>query len=550
MDGLPFCVYNKNQKLKDSGQASGKRCRVKELDEGAKRSLLEKLGLIYASAVLVWMPLYLYNGYIRLIAGKAAMFYVLTIAFCGAALWLTKPKRSLWLSLQGEDGWLLSLCILFLVSTFVSKDKGTAFWGVRERSNGLLMMLCCAGGFFLLRGVLKREHVQLLLRFFLGTAAVTAGIAWLNYFKIDPLDTYYSLRPAKADLFLSTVGNTNFFGAYIAMAAAAALFLCVKAKTQKKCLQFGGLAVFLASALFPASSDAAWLGFYAAAILMLCLKETTGKEVCRLFSVAGLVLAVGALAGIAARFVPVLSRFHVLSSVAERPVIALSAAFLLFLAAAFVRRSKKRFALLFRIVAVLAIAGLLLLFYLANCTDVSLGVLQDALTLGPTWGSNRGYVWGRLWYSFNWYFTPQEKMFGVGPDGVNGVLNPAYTPYIVAYNGATFDSAHNVYLQMLLSCGGPALVCWCAFLLFWFWRGLKRRSAAAMAMMVYAVQAFFSIDMPAVLPILFIMAALTDLAENEQPEKMETVKGSQLAFWTFLAGIGATLLVPLFLRKM
>ncbi len=548
MDGLPFCVYNKTNKQagpKDGGQ---KGCRVKNLGENEKSGLLTRLGLVYAAAVFVWLPLYLYNGYIQLITGKAALFYILTLGFCAAALWIGRPKRSLWLLLQGEDGWLLSLCGLFFLSTLLSKDKGTSFWGVRERSNGLLMMLCCAGGFFLVRAALRREHAELLLRFFLGAAAVSAGIGWLNYFKIDPLDTYYSLRPEKADLFLSTVGNTNFFGAYIAMAAAAALFLCAKAQDPRRSFAFGALAVFLASALLPASSDAAWLGFYAAAMLLLCLKKTTGREVSRVFTVAALVLLVGALAGIAARFFPVLSRFHVLSSVAGRPAFACAAALVLLLAALLVHKSQRKFAALFRVAAVLLILGIVLLFYLANCTGFPLGVLQDALTFGPGWGSNRGYVWGRLWYSFNQYFTPQDKMFGVGPDGVNGVLNPAYTPYIIALNSNTFDQAHNVYLQLLLSCGGPALFCWCVFLLQWMIRGFQKRSAAAMAVLVYSVQAFFSIDMPAVLPLCFVLAALTDLPPKEENAPAQPLKQGQLLFWTLLSGGAAAFLTGLLLR--
>src|SRR5699024_404752 len=70
-------------------------------------------------------------------------------------------------------------------------------------------------------------------------------------------------------------------------------------------------------------------------------------------------------------------------------------------------------------------------FILCNAFHWSLGPLDSLFQFGPQWGSNRGYVWGRLMYRYFTEFSPLEELFGIGPDMVNDLINPVYTQYIV-----------------------------------------------------------------------------------------------------------------------
>lgn len=512
-------------------------------DQSKKILRLDLLGAAFGAALFLWLPLYLYNGYVGLINGKASMLYLLTLAFGLCILAALVQKRPLGLAKRlrgGGIGWLAAMCVCALVSTLVTaQDPKVAFLGLAGRANGLLMLLVCTAAVVLLRLTVTQNGMQAILKTFLRTAAVAAVIGWLNYFWIDPLDCFYSLRSDMKPLFLSTVGNTNFFGAYIAMAAAAALWGLMRCRTKRELCRCRVLAVLLISALFPASSDGAWIAFYVAAALILCSRESTGKSAARVMFVGALSLLAGAAAGTLAKFVPVHHTMNNLSAPAKSPVLALLLAVLLVGAAWWLQQYKGVTSKLFRIVFLLAALAAAMLIVLANFTSIPLGKLGELLTFGPRWGSNRGYVWGVLFNHYFEFFDFEQKLIGVGPDGVNAIINPRYTDYIQALNRGTFDSAHNVYLQQLLCGGILGLLCWCGFWVNRLCKAFRSGSIWAPVLVVYCVQAFFSIDMPCILPLAFAAAAMTGAAEQN-----DNLNECRVLGWGILAGIGVSLLVP------
>ncbi|MDO5602486.1 MAG: O-antigen ligase family protein, partial [Oscillospiraceae bacterium] len=482
-----------------------------------------RAGTVYAAAVLFWLPLYLYNGYLQLIDGKAALFYFFTI-LCGAfvCVCLARAGRMG----RGRDLsflWLLGLCAVYGVSTLLSPDAHTAFWGLAGRDNGFLMLLMCSAGYFIVKTTVRAADVRFLLVAFLAGAVCTAAVGWLNYFMCDPFDVYYAVPPQEGHVFLSTVGNTNFFGGLMAMSAPAALYACAHAEKKKALYGYGAAAAVLCGALIPAGSDGAWFGFIIAAGVLLCAKKTGPRQAARIFAAGGCVCLIGGVTGFAAAALPVRGPLRTFSALICRPQAAVVGGIVCGLLFLWLRRRKKSSAGLFRWLAAVAAAGLLLLLIAVNCTALPLGGLEDLLRFGPRWGSNRGYVWDRLCYLFGQELTPLQRLIGVGADGVDALLNPHYTAYITAMNGSTFDSAHNVYLQQLLCGGILGALCWCGF-----WAGrikdaVKAAGFVGPVLAAYAVQAFFSIDMPAVLPLAFVLAALARLPAA-QPAPLEENK--------------------------
>ncbi len=476
-----------------------------------------------ALALVFWLPLYLNNGYVKLIAAKTTFVYLAVSLCCAAAvieMLLSRSVPAAKLRTAGAAA-LLGWCAISIFSTVMARDRHTAVYGLNGRANGLLMLLACSAAFFVTVLFVEKKAADFLMNGFLLSACLVSVIGWLNYFGCDPLDVYYSIQPEQRHMFLSTIGNINFFGTFAVMAAGVSIEKLMRAEEKRDTLLYGAASVLLCSALIPANSDAAWLALAAVCAAILCRKKLAGKCAARLFGMCALVCVCGLLAGVMIRLVPVIAPLRTISALIAKPAAAAAGGVLCAATAVLLYKKEKAVRFVRPAILVLLCVAVLAVFAV-NVLDISLGAADGMLRFGPAWGSNRGYVWGRLLYVYGDELSPLQKLFGVGPDGVNALINPHYTDYIKAMNGSTFDSAHNEYLQCLLCSGAAGLLCCCAF---WFCavrRGRKNESAAAAALIGYCTASFFSINMPAVLVPAFVLAGLCYAGGDAEPEKKKT----------------------------
>ena len=469
-----------------------------------------------ALAALVLLPLYMMNGYVELIKGKFCLLLVLAFTACLAAPFggkgsrLPKKEAASWLPLP-------VLCAAYAAALAMAEHKQAAFWGIAGRNNGLLLLLACTALYFVVR-----EHAASLPAEGLTAALVfvgcgTTAISLANFFMLDPLDAYYSLLPGKGELFLGTEGNSNFYGALLCLCVPLAAQKLAAAQQKRAGIGWGAALVWLALGLVAAGSDAAWLGAFAGLCLLLCRKKTGSGGTQRLLA-AGAAWGLAAfLLGLAARALPTRTALRTISNAITLPGPALALAGLLAALAAVLYKHPgipawhvARWGV--GTVCVLAAAVLAA----ANLSSVSLGGLEDVLRFSDRWGSNRGFVWSRLWQIWRDDITWPQRLFGLGGDAVYYRLQiDNYADYAKILNGAAFDSAHSEYLQHLLCGGLVGLGAWLAFLEVHIRRGMRTQPGIAAAVLAYAVQAAFSISMPGVLPLVFVLGALC-WAENTQ----------------------------------
>lgn len=497
-------------------------------------------GMIYAAGILAWLPLYLADGYVHLIDYKTLFFYVisaLSVLLCLAAL-LTGRQRAAKPSRTARRyaplAVLGGLCAVYLLNLIPAADRSIALWGLEGRHNGTMMMLMCAVCYCILSHTVRRAQAAVLLRVFLATACAVGLLGWLNYFLIDPLNVYYILDHDTARIFLSTIGNVNFFGALMAMGAALAAGLCLRAQTQREIVVYGAATVVLAVSLIPANSDAAWLGFFAALAVLACGRGLRWEHLARLFCAGAGFFALACMFGFIARALPVRDELNSLSAILSHPIITAIGFLVLLALGILLRGCRRRCTHVLRVCAAALLALFLVLLLLANRTSIPLGPLENILRFSQRWGSGRGYIWGRLLYVYHDELTPLQMLIGAGGDSVNALLNPHYTAYIIAINGQAYDSAHNVYIHHLLCGGALGMGLWIAFWGMRIWAGLRVRNPVAAALAAYCVQAFFSIDMPAVLPAAFALAALAapepDLPDAPAPRRTVVLAGALILF--------------------
>ena len=471
---------------------------------------------VLALMVLLLLPLYMPTGYVGLIDAKFRLLLWLAGLGTAAVLigWGYSRAKGQRRSLPKWDiSWLPLpvLCLSYGIAWWFAEDRTTALWGLDGRRNGLILLLACTVLYLLVRrfggGIPAAYYGRLLA----GAGCVVTLLCWANFFMLDPLGVYYTFLPETGKLFLGPVGNINFYGAYLTLCLPLAVWELLTANDRSDILLWGAAVVCLGSGLLAAGSDAAWLGA-ACAVAVLCMaRRVNGGRLARLCA-AGAAWALCALiAGLAAAHLPIRGELRTISAFVCRPVAALPLAMLLGLAALLLRgKSGLRSWQLIRALGIVLVLGAVGAFAVANLTAVPLGRWEDVLRFSDSWGSNRGFAWQRLWQVWRDDITPFQKLFGLGGDAAAARLkiDDYSVKYMILLNGDTFDSAHNEYLQHLVCGGAVGLAAWLAFLAVSVRKGLRTAPGLAGAILGYAVQAFFSISMPGVLPLVFVLAAL------------------------------------------
>jgi len=125
--------------------------------------------------------------------------------------------------------------------------------------------------------------------------------------------------------------------------------------------------------------------------------------------------------------------------------------------------------------------------------------------LDDDFGSNRGWIWRNAVE-----VIPDNPVFGTGPDTFAQALGEERQTEAIELHGLIHDRAHNVFLQIAVCMGLPALVAYLIFLGSVFIPAIKPAferpilfsfGAAAVS---YFIQSFFSIEGPITTPLFWI----------------------------------------------
>ena len=406
---------------------------------------------------------------------------------------------------------LLLLCLSYTVAWLFAENPAVALWGLQGRYNGLIMLLACTVLYFAVQLTGGGIPAAWFGRLLAGAGCAVTLLCGMNFFMVDPLDAYYSFLPESGELFLGTVGNINFYGAFLDLCLPIAVWELFVTPDSDSARLWGAASVCLGAGLVVAGSDAAWLGAVSAVAVLCMARRITAGRLSRLAYAAAVWALCSGTMGLLARLLPARAEWRTVSKFVTQPMVALILAAVCFVAGGLLRRRPKVNS--WRAVRVLAVAAVVLaavLVLLANFTVVLPQPLTRLLFFDDQWGSNRGFAWKRLWTVWKDDLTPLQMLFGLGGDAANARLNidDYSVKYMMLLNGDVFDSAHNEYLQHLICGGVVGLTSWLAFLGLHVRRGLRTAPGLAAAILGYAVQAFFSISMPGVLPLVFVLAAL------------------------------------------
>ena len=521
----------------------------KQTYEKRARAVVDAVAPMFFVGVAAVYPLFLWNSkYLDITYDKTLFFWIFTALFAGTLLLALifikclnlgaapagdKLPRSLAVS-----KWALAAFLAFglLSALTVSRlpwgesVKDVVWLGYPGRHEGFISFLCYGIVFYIVANLYKPRRWHLLA---VAASAILLSLygvlqfAGIDIFELFPFGQYPAYGPLSA-YFRTTLGNVNIVSAYctfsvILFAALFAvsetffkwdiLYLAASSVSFLLMLIANGDASYVAVAVSMALllpwwlSDSkrlgkisivlagwcaayAWFNFYASSQKELFLLDPSvfawaDQVFLRKFEAADLeILAISALALLA------IGLFLVLI-VEKWPKRAMKIAGIALLPAALV------FGVIFLEIAAVK---------WENDPNNILWQLREILhgNFDDKFGSGRGWVWKR---GFSVLFD--RPVFGAGPDSFYYALGEDLQYESLAVNNVFFDKAHNIFLQIAVCMGLPALLSYLVFLGGLFFSALKKAFGNPLALAFgaaaasYTIQSFFCVEVPLTTPLVW-----------------------------------------------
>ena len=473
-----------------------------------KQDIQTAVSRVYLWLMLLGLPLVLRDGYFDITEVKTVWFAgwsVLFLLFRGAMALQHGAELS---RLRIGDMLALALCVLTLFSSLMSGFFTESFLGTRGRWQGTGMIWIYAALFFAMPEKEIRER-DVFTPLGLGLA-VTGALAVAQHLGWDALGLSAELTAFDRGRYISTLGNINFAGAYLALAVPVTVWRLLYAERGPSRALLAGLSVLGLWAAMAVRSECTVLGLGAALVLMPFLLRGRADALRR-----WALLWPGAAAGMQLYGLLIGwrgARFSALTRILLHPAVSAAMAAFGLLAWLLLRNRREDGArkaagvyggaLLAALL--LAAAGLTLLNTVWR--SVYLGSLGTWLHFSDSWGTDRIKVWR---YCLGLYrdFPLPDKLLGGGC----GILVRLDVSRRI-FPDAILDAAHSEYLQILLNWGALGLIAWLGWLGFTFRDILRQGEPLALALLAgllgYAVQAAVNIAQTPGIALFFLLFAI------------------------------------------
>lgn len=502
---------------------------------------------IFAMVILAVFPLVYRDYYFDILNYKtefyyksvmvfAAVFVSVNVIFVCLAVYRNRGDARLGgLRLKAADWAMLAFVSAALISTLQSDYAGAALWGSEGRFSGLVLIAACGFTYFAVSRSLRLG--QWYLDLFLGTGMLACAMGILQYFRLDPLGFKRQMDPGQYTMFTSTIGNINTYTSYIAMLVgmSAVLFHLERGRVRKAWY----LVSFTISlfALITGISDNAYLALLALLMIFPLYGFQTMKGVRDYCLILAILCSEFWLIDWIIRTWPgstleINGLFQVISGL---PGLAYAAAGLWILYAGLClarhRLPPGHFLMgecnvgrwIWALVLAVALLAAAYALYDVNILGNGgrYGGLAGYLQINDDWGTHRWYNW-RIGMESYRQFPLVHKLFGSGPDTYGIITIKGYYDEMVNRYGEVFDSAHNEYLQYLVTVGAAGLAAYVSLLALSVREMIRRAKerpyvmAVVFAVVCYGAQAAVNISVPIVTPVMMTLLAMGVSVQEEK----------------------------------
>ena len=425
-----------------------------------------------------------------------------------------------------SDAAVLVFCLAVGISTFHSEYFFESFWGNEGRYSGMFLMTLYVAAYLVISRFWKLREWY--LEVFLVTGLIMCIFGITDYFRMDILHFRGPYTdPSESDIFTSTIGNINSFTAYVGMVMGFSGAMFITEEKGRRMIWHYICLVISFFAIIMGCSDNAYLSMGALFGLLPFVvfknRECVKRYFIMLASFFTVLFCIDRINQIYGDAVIGLdSLFNVIAGLGILPFVVI---FFWVLAVLFWKYDEactrkgihtgNRFLYAWGIFAALVLLAVGAVLWDANLGghEERYGAARNYLVFSRHWGTNRGYIWGaslKLFSEFSW----MGKLFGYGPDTF-GILTMNEIPFeMIHVTGQFYDSAHNEYIQYLVTIGIVGLCSYLVFLgsVFWYmWRNWKKNPyiiGTFAAVLCYAFQAAININLPIVAPMMWPLLSI------------------------------------------
>ncbi len=540
---------------------------AKRTDEGARAPLPEVAGKVFSGMTAVFLcvilfafPLFYQDRYFDILEAKYRFYWLAAIALLAACLvvglvfcfvdWkecggvygkrFFSSFRPATLRKQPFAFQALAVFWLFAaLSTVLSDYVYESFWGNEGRFSGLFLITLYVATVFLI-GKLGRIRKWYLDAFLVSSVLVCLfGIT--DYFRMDILHWKANVNSTQLDSFTSTMGNINTYTAFVALSLGVACGLFVTEKNPLRKIWDYAVILIAFFAIVTGQSDNAYLALGALfAVLPLILFGKRRGVADYVLLVASFMTVMRVIDGInqkmADQVIGLQGLFDFLVRYEKLEVIVIAlwllVAVLYILNFAADRKGVGQETGIWLRAAwgvFLAAAALAVLYVLYDANfgenPERYAALSRYLIFNDSWGTGRGYCWRIGWESYE-KLPLVHRLFGFGPDTF-GILTWDFRQESIEKYGVFFESAHNEYLQYLVTMGPFALAAYVAFLAgscVRMIRAIKETPwilAPALAVLCYGAQALVNINLPIATPLMWALLAAGLALTRQNPRNLD-----------------------------
>lgn len=475
---------------------------------------------------LYWIPTLIY-GILFLIL---SIFYLISDKRSNGGALTAKLKENLkWSVLKTKltktDICFIALIFIMTLSVLFADYQYEALWGSRGRFNGLVLWLMFFIAYWLVTRFYHFKKWHLYAYLIAGCLPEIWGIT--DFFMLDLLHFHVGGAAEYIYTFVSSVGNINTYTNMVALHFGASVTLFVLSECKwEKLLTFVAVAIS-SFAIVMGISDNGLLAAGAIFAFLPFVAWTSRQNIARFFvtfSIFATSVLVTAYLATQHATIAVADGGSVLVTIGKtKAFMLLTAALWLFtmVIAVLFRRKKlgeqeakttrvaRRIWLLLFIVAVVVVIVVLV--------DANSGrhpeiweAYKNVLIFSDTWGTGRGINWRFAWEFFTQKSSFLDKLIGNGPDTYYIITMDNFKHLMKDAGYGIFDSAHNEYLECLVTIGILGTIAYLSLLATSLRQMLKNREnvyalACGFAILAYAVQAVVNIAIPITTPIFMIL---------------------------------------------
>lgn len=420
-----------------------------------------------------------------------------------------------------SDRLFLLLLMTASFSCLISEWRLPALSGGCGKYIGLIFMLLTGGLYYgITRHMTLNEYVKYSFPIILSLISLMSVIQFCGY---DIFGFYKNI--ANAHMYIATFGHIDVFSAFLSVYLPICLYLFCHTGDGEVLLY--GCGCFMGFfAVFSSNSDSSYIGLIISMIILLVLTFFDTDKLKRyaillfLLSLSAvlwrcLVFVFGAyMREISALTTHCTSVKMILSFLITDSII-LSIWF-------YFHRQKKAppkwipYFLSAFFTAALLLLFLLFIWFSVFDTEYNIGEWENYLRFNNHWGSDRGYVWKWLFqfFCFSPFFI---KLFGAGPDTTALILYKHFKSEMSDELGVYYASAHNEYLNYLVTIGLLGTLLYIAVLIISVIKCFQKRStdaffgATGLAIIAYSGMAAVNISQPITMPFIYLLIAFANL---------------------------------------